>query len=191
MQPRRTRRRTRPGRPGDCSPGLPQIRTCPTKASGSSRHGFTSRFAIGERYVDPRPRYKALDGWPAHQSMTNLFLPSPGSPRSRFPCFNGTMKRCDSLRPSRRASCCFAWQYQALRLCFAPCGPERLTAGREFVIRSPLPESCTWRRSGSPKFLGSLAVPMPCSSTPAGPDTPGHKVRRYSPRAVHAEGSRG
>ena len=72
--------------------------------------------------------------------MTNISLPSPGSPRSRFPCFNGTMKMCDSLRPSRRASLCFAWQYQVLRLSFAPCGPGRTTAGLGFVIRSPLPE---------------------------------------------------
>jgi hypothetical protein len=96
-----------------------------------------SRFAICERYVNPRPRYKALDGWPAHKSMTNLSLPSPGSPRSRFPCFNGTMKRCDSLRPFHRASLYFARRYQVLRLCFAPCGPERTTAGLGFVIRSP------------------------------------------------------
>ena len=27
------------GRPGDFSPGLPRIRTCPIRASGSSRHG--------------------------------------------------------------------------------------------------------------------------------------------------------
>src|SRR5262249_45916483 len=30
-----------------------------------------------------------------------------------------------------------------------------------------------WRPSGSPRFLGNPPVPMPCSSTPAGPDTPG------------------
>jgi hypothetical protein len=32
-----------PGRPGDCSPGLPQIRTCPIKASGSSSRGDARR----------------------------------------------------------------------------------------------------------------------------------------------------
>jgi prepilin-type N-terminal cleavage/methylation domain-containing protein len=31
-----------PGRPGGCPPGLPQIRTCPIKAYGSSSHGFTA-----------------------------------------------------------------------------------------------------------------------------------------------------
>lgn len=31
------------GRPGDCSPGLPQIRTCAISASGSSSYGFAAR----------------------------------------------------------------------------------------------------------------------------------------------------
>ena len=31
-----------PGRGGSCLPPLPQIRTCPIKASGSSDHGFTT-----------------------------------------------------------------------------------------------------------------------------------------------------
>ena len=33
----------RPGRRGGCPPRLPQIRTCPIKASGSSGHGFAAR----------------------------------------------------------------------------------------------------------------------------------------------------
>ena len=32
----------RPGRGGSCLPPLPQIRTCPIKASGSSSHGFAA-----------------------------------------------------------------------------------------------------------------------------------------------------
>ena len=31
-----------PGRRGGCPPRLPQIRTCPIKASGSSGHGFAA-----------------------------------------------------------------------------------------------------------------------------------------------------
>jgi hypothetical protein len=41
---------------------------------------------------------------PLHGSTTSILLPSPGSPRYRFPRFIGTMKMCDFLRPSRRAS---------------------------------------------------------------------------------------
>jgi hypothetical protein len=33
-----------------------------------------------------------------------------------FPGFNSTMKRSDSLPPSRRASLCFAWRYRTVRL---------------------------------------------------------------------------
>jgi hypothetical protein len=129
---------------GPCSPG------------GSSRHGFTFPLRYRERYVDPWPRYDAPDGLPAHDSMTNISLPSPGSPRSRFPCFNGTMKMCDSLRPSRRVSFCFAWQYQVLRLCFAPCGPERPTAGQGFIIRSPYRKIAPGDDQGLPSSWGAL-----------------------------------
>jgi hypothetical protein len=54
--------------------------------------------------VDPQPKYKALDGLPTYDSLTDIPLPFPGSPRYRFPCFDGTMEMCDILRPSRRAS---------------------------------------------------------------------------------------
>ena len=39
----RRHRRLRPGRDGDYSPSLPQIRTCPIEASGSSTDGFAAR----------------------------------------------------------------------------------------------------------------------------------------------------
>jgi hypothetical protein len=47
---------------------------------------------------------KILARCPLHGSTMSISLPSPGSPRSRFPCFMGTMEMCDFLRPSRRAS---------------------------------------------------------------------------------------
>jgi len=53
----------------------------------------------------------------------------------------------------------------------------------------PLPEDRTWRRPGSPKFLGSLCVPMPCSSTPAGPAHQACAVCRRGPWGVNTEGS--
>src|SRR5262249_45291479 len=40
--PGRRRGRLRPGRAGGCPPALPQIRTCPIKASGSSCHAFAT-----------------------------------------------------------------------------------------------------------------------------------------------------
>ena len=180
-----------PGRPGDCSPGLPQIRTCPIKASGSSRHGFTSRLAIGERYVYPRSRCRVLGGCPAHKSMTNISLPSPGSPRSRFPCFTGTMKMCDSLPASRRASLCFAWRYHALRLSLRSRSPERTTASLGLVSGIPLPESARGKDQGVPSSWGILVCL--CRVLRPRPDrTPlAMAVYRCCPRAVKNEGSCG
>jgi len=114
-----------------------------------------SRFAIRRRYVDPLPGSKAPDGLPSYGSLTDIPLPSPGSPRYRFPCFVGTMKMCDSRRPSHRAS--FPSRGDTMRgVCrFAPVGPRRQTAGQGCIIRSPPPEWSAWKRSGYPRFLGN------------------------------------
>src|SRR5262249_22924178 len=37
------------------------------------------------------------------------------------------------------------------------------------------PPAVAMETDGSPKFLGTPRVPWPCSSTPAGPSTPGHR----------------
>ena len=42
MVPTFTSKMASPGRPGGCPPGLPQIRTCPTQAYGSSGRGLTT-----------------------------------------------------------------------------------------------------------------------------------------------------
>ena len=117
----------------------------------------------------------------------------PSLPRvlgGEFPGFGGTMALCDSLGP---------WHHPSLpsrgatrrRVCrFAPSGPEHQTAGRGFVSRFPSPATYAWRPSGPPKFLENPRVPMPCSSTPAGPT---HQATvqwsRRGPRYVHDEGS--
>jgi hypothetical protein len=121
--------------------------------------------------------------------MTNISLPSPGSPRSRFPCFSGTMKMCDSLRPSCRASLCFAWQYQVLRLSFAPCGPERTTAGLGFVIRSPCRRIAPGDVQGLPSSWGALVCLCPVLRPRRDRTHQALMVCRRGPRAVHAEGS--
>src|SRR5207237_4839561 len=65
-----------PGRTG-IALVLAQIRTCPIKASGSSRNGFVCRRAIHERYGNRGPRYKALALVPAHGSATRQPFPCP------------------------------------------------------------------------------------------------------------------
>ena len=114
-----------------------------------------SRFAIRRRYVEPLPGFEAPDGFPTYGSLTDIPLPSPGSPRSRFPCFNGTMEMCDSLRLFRFAS--FPSRGDTMRCAcrFAPVGPRRQTAGQGCIIRSPRPAIIAWKRSGYPRFLGN------------------------------------
>jgi hypothetical protein len=106
----------KPGRPGSFLPGLPQIRTCATHASGSSRSGFANRCAIrcGSVYEfvgfdDPYP-------FPRSGSAPRQPLPSPGSGRLPFPCFSGTMSHSDALPPILPHFVSFAWQYHPARL---------------------------------------------------------------------------
>jgi len=132
-----------------------------------------SRLAIRGHYGDPRPRYRALDGLPNHESMTNRSLPSTGSPRYRFPGFSGTMKRCDFLRPSPHTRLPSRGDTTCCACAFAPSGPGRQTAGRGSVIRSPNAGPYHVETSRISQVPGKPSVPMPCSSTPAGPTTPG------------------
>jgi len=147
-----------------------------------------SRFAIRRCYVDPQPKDKALDGLPAYDSLTDIPLPSTGFPRYRFPCFNGTTKMCDSQCPFRRASFPSLGDTRRCACRFAPCGPERSTAGLGFIIRSPLPDEYAWRRSGPPKFLGNPGVPTPCSWTPASPTYQAITVVRHGPTRIQLRG---
>ena len=55
--------------------------------------------------------------------------------------------------------------------------PNRPDAGlwpRALRSGSPHASGCRDGATGRPKFLEDPGVPMPCSSTPAGPDAPGH-----------------
>ena len=76
--------------------------------------------------------------------------------RGEFAGFHGTMARCDSLPPFRRASLPSLGDTRRCVGGFAPVRPERPTAGQGFVCRSPLPAMSAWRRSGYPKFLENL-----------------------------------
>jgi hypothetical protein len=79
--------------------------------------------------------------------MTNLSLPSPGSPRSRFPCFNGTIKRCDFL-PS------LSPRFVVLRLAIphrapvfvAPTRPDAGLGPGVFGLATPSQVLPMWRR---------------------------------------------
>jgi hypothetical protein len=83
-------------------------------------------------------------------------FPSPGSPRYRFPCFCGTMRVCDFLGPSHRASLSFAWWYHPVRLLSVAHSARRRPGAWSFGSGSPTPAFPEWRRqdlSGSWRTL--------------------------------------
>ena len=68
----------------------------------------------------------------------------------------------------------FAWRYPASRLSIRSQRPR--TPDRGPGVHAPVPTPGKMRREASraSQVPGQPAVPMPCSSTPAGPNTPGH-----------------
>src|SRR5262249_8042067 len=157
------------GRPGGCPPGLPQIRTCPTKAYGSSSHGFALRSAIRCRFVNRVLRLGVLARSPDSGSVTRPSLPSAGSARSEFPDFHGTMEDSDPCHPVSTDSCARpaipprVWP-------FAPAAPRR-RGGRPGVSGSVprRPTERTREDGRSLRLLGDPGERSPCSGTPAGP----------------------
>jgi hypothetical protein len=87
--------------------------------------------------------------FPSNGSATRRLLPSPGSPRVGFAGFRGTMRRSDSLPPSRRASLCFAWRYHEVRRWFAPAGPARATDRPGLGDPVPRPDMARGERRAS------------------------------------------
>ena len=134
-----------------------------------------ARAASRARYGDPGLGDRAPSGWPTHGSTTDRPLPSPGSPRAGFPCFKGTMERCDSLGPSPRAS--LPSLGDTLRGAPVVSLPSVQSARpRARGSLQPVPSAGSYTQGdapGPPKFPGNPRVPMPCSSTPAGPHASG------------------
>ena len=153
-------------------PGLPQIRTCTTRAYGSSsdglaayRHETLSRHApcvgeatakamarCGSGFADRATRCSGVDTvWEfdvstvflSNGSITRRPLPSTGSPGGRVP-----------LLPR---------YYQALRL------PVAHPAALRFLRLAVPAIARGWRRPGLPRSWGTSIVPLPCSPTPADP----------------------
>jgi hypothetical protein len=102
------------------------------------------------------------------RSTTRRPLPSPGFPTRRFPCFSGTMRRSDSLRPSLRASFSSAWRY--------PAAASVLRSARSDADRRPGTIRVWPSRRGHHNSVATIrvshvhgepAVLLPGSSTPA------------------------
>ena len=121
--------------------------------------------------------------------MTVISLLFPGSLRYRFPWCNGTMKMCDSRRPSHRTSFCFVWRYQAARLSFR--SRRSSTHNRGPGVQHPVPTTGhvrleTFRVSQVPGVPWCVYALF---SDPGGTEPPGPTVVRRGPRDVQDEGS--
>lgn len=120
--------------------------------------------------------------------MTWHPLPSPGSRRLRFPCFVGTVRCSDVLRSFPPRFVAFAWRYPWSHSVFVPVAVECAGASLELVSRYPTGHNRGDRRTS--QVPGKPFVPMPCSSTPAGPARQALRRSRHGPRYVQNEGSR-
>ena len=175
-------------------PGLPQIRTCRTTASGSSSDNFASHtntrresasLSVGiastwSRSSVPPPRVLPTG------LLLDASLSSTGSSRPSSPTSTVLSTRYDFLPPVPPHFVAFAWRYQGNTRVFAPAAGEccRLGPGVGHPVSPPgiLP----WRRQDLPRSWGTF-VPMPCSSTPTGPTCQAVTTRR---RGSRSEGSR-
>jgi hypothetical protein len=93
-----------------------------------------------------------------------------GVPSGRFPRFSGTTRHSDfpSFIPPRFVA--FAWRYRSRVRCFvSPAVVGRPGRRPGVVIRGSPPGTQGLETTGSPRFLGSPDVDVPCSSTPVGP----------------------
>ena len=107
--------------------------------------------------------------------LRDAALPSlHGVQEDVFPRFSGTMECSDSLPPISPRFVAFVWRYHRLRRNLLPAIATRDRGHRGVGRPGPEPEM-TMEAAGSPRFLGNPCVPMPCSWTPVGSRTPGHR----------------
>jgi hypothetical protein len=139
------------------------VRTCPIKASGSSRHGFARRTAIRERYGHRKPGLKVPDRFPARGSATRRPLPSPGSRRLQFPEFGGTMGRSDSLRTVTTACPCRSPVVTpaGASVFVSPLKPDAGLRPGAFWVRPPPSSRSPGELQGVPSSWGTLMCLRP------------------------------
>ena len=189
-------------------PGLPQIRTCPIQASGSSVYGFAARrcrtvthpvvAAIFRCFVKMVSRLDVRGICPSGSSVVRPPPSLHGVPWGRFPRFTGTMQRLRRLASPRRFVA-FARRCHPDASSFAPWTHGR-HAPRARTISSAAPVDRVSRMESTrpPRFLGNPPAYMPRSSTPADPTTlamtgramlPSAQKTASAPRSVPFRGS--
>ena len=145
-----------PGSPRDCSLGPPQIRTCPLKASGSSRCGIAVPHTTGLFRGDTLVRHDVLGVVPAPRPQRGTHF-APRGPGGPFPRFNTNIGRCDSLPSISPRFVSFAWRYPRS----SPVRPHQfgteLWINLELVSRGSSRQSRR-RRQGLPSSRGTLLI---------------------------------
>src|SRR5262249_12039142 len=121
-----------PGRPGGRPPGLPQIRTCPIKAYGSSRHGFTLPLRYPWPLRVPGTRLGVLDRFPDHRAVTRRPPSLHRVPAVRVPRLRQYYEGAPTPAAPSRRTLVLARQYPRCAGCFAPSGLRHRSGGQEF-----------------------------------------------------------
>ena len=148
-----------PGRSGGCPPELPQIRTCPIKASGSSGHGLAAHGGAPAR--DPLlvrghgSRFQCT----GHVSLQRL---RNAAPPSLHRVLAGGVPRLRRYYEALRFPAAVSPRFVVLRVAIPPCAPLfaptrqcAYPADRGLGIRFPFRNGMT-ESAGRPRFLGSL-----------------------------------
>jgi len=188
----------RPGRRRSCLRRLPQIRTCPIKAYGSSATDYATRrrngppawanAAIRWSAVDTLGGYKAPGVFPSTGPMARHSLPSTGFRWLLFPCFHGTMK-CSDLLPS------FSPRFVLPSLGdTVPCAclrSRKPDAGLgPGVLRLVTPDQlCRHGDDRNSQVPGEPWCAYAVFSDPGGTEPPGYTVARHGPCELDNKGS--
>ncbi len=131
-----------PGRPGSYLPGLPQIRTCPSKRH-PVRHVADSLSLTRPRSFrgDTLVRLGVLGVVPTPCPRRGAPF-APRGPEGPFPRFKATMRHCDSLPPISPHFVSFAWRYHRCVPFVRPRQPRTRDCGSTWVGKPVSPAGC-------------------------------------------------
>ena len=169
---------------GISPPRLPQIRTGPIKASGSSRRGFVVPRVYPQGMVAHVLRFDALHVAHSHGPTTRHALPSSGSRRCGSPGSQVLWRAPTPRRPSRRTS--LPSLGDTIGATFVRTRQPRLRGQRiilELVSRCSI-RPVRWKRRGLPSSRETLLIIRPVlrpRRDRAGPLGPGLTCSTWPP----------
>jgi hypothetical protein len=166
------------GGQGRVAPGIAPWRS---RRSVRAQFGHTARPAMVSQAatlsmgvkVTASSRHEVLVRVPTDHSTTRHPLRSPGSARLAFPCFHASMRCSDSLQTFPPRFVCASLGGTTPCACLRRSTQTRRRSGAwSFAVWQLRASSYRDGVAGPPRFLDNPDAATPCSSTPAGPDTP-------------------